>query len=176
MSLWFQFPTRLFNRKSYSALLGGSEKVNVLVTQSCPTLCNLMDYSPPDSSVHEILQARILERGCPSGFPSPGDLPKPWMYRCLLGLLRLTTSAAWEACHHAGRCANRHLCLSSGLHCGTKLSGNSSHLKYQMTCSDYQANPPCQVPVPGSKGLPPNTMLSQTHLLLHFTAFFCLFV
>ena len=29
--------------------------------QSCPTLCNPMDHSPPDSSVHEILQARILE-------------------------------------------------------------------------------------------------------------------
>ena len=30
------------------------------VTQSCLTLCNLMDYLP-GSSVHEILQARILE-------------------------------------------------------------------------------------------------------------------
>ena len=29
--------------------------------QSCPTLCDPMDYSPPDSSVHGILQARILE-------------------------------------------------------------------------------------------------------------------
>ena len=33
----------------------------VLVTQSCPTLCNPMDCSPPGSSVHEIFQARILE-------------------------------------------------------------------------------------------------------------------
>ena len=29
--------------------------------QSCPTLCEPMDCSPPGSSVHEILQARILE-------------------------------------------------------------------------------------------------------------------
>ena len=29
--------------------------------QSCPTLCNPMDPSPPGSSVHGILQARILE-------------------------------------------------------------------------------------------------------------------
>ena len=29
--------------------------------QSCPTLCDLMDCSPPGSSVHDILQARILE-------------------------------------------------------------------------------------------------------------------
>ena len=29
--------------------------------QWCPTLCNRMDCSPPGSSVHEILQARLLE-------------------------------------------------------------------------------------------------------------------
>ena len=35
--------------------------VCVLVTQSCPTLCSLMDCSPPGSSVHGILQAIIWE-------------------------------------------------------------------------------------------------------------------
>ena len=29
--------------------------------QSCPTLCELVDRSPPGSSAHGILQARILE-------------------------------------------------------------------------------------------------------------------
>ena len=43
-------------------------------TQSCPTLCDSMDVSPPGSSVHEIFQARILEW---VPFPSPGDLPDP---------------------------------------------------------------------------------------------------
>ena len=38
-----------------------SEKVKVSVAQSCPTLCDPMDCSPPGSSVHGILQARILE-------------------------------------------------------------------------------------------------------------------
>ena len=33
----------------------------MLVTQSCLTLCNPMDCSPPGSSVHGILQARIPE-------------------------------------------------------------------------------------------------------------------
>ena len=33
-----------------------------------------MDYSPPGSSVHGILQARLLEW---LPFPSPGDLPDP---------------------------------------------------------------------------------------------------
>ena len=32
-----------------------------LVIQSCLTLCNTMGCSPPGSSVHGILQARVLE-------------------------------------------------------------------------------------------------------------------
>ena len=36
-------------------------KVKVLVTQLCPTLCDCMDCGLPDSSVHGIPQARILE-------------------------------------------------------------------------------------------------------------------
>ena len=31
--------------------------------QSCPTLCDPMDCSPPGSSVHGIFQARVLEWG-----------------------------------------------------------------------------------------------------------------
>ena len=31
------------------------------VAQSCPTLCDPVNYSPPGSSVHGVLQARILE-------------------------------------------------------------------------------------------------------------------
>ena len=49
------------------------------VTQSCPTLCNPVGCSPPGSSVHGILQARILEwvaisfsRGI---FPTQGSNP-----------------------------------------------------------------------------------------------------
>ena len=33
----------------------------VLVAQLCPTLCDPIDYSPPGSSVHGILQSRIRE-------------------------------------------------------------------------------------------------------------------
>ena len=36
-------------------------EVKVLVTQLCLTLCSPMDCSPAGSSVHEILQAGILE-------------------------------------------------------------------------------------------------------------------
>ena len=33
------------------------------VAQSCPTLSDPMDYSPPSSSTHGIFQARVLEWG-----------------------------------------------------------------------------------------------------------------
>ena len=33
------------------------------VAQSCPTLCDPMDYSLPGSSIHGIFQARVLEWG-----------------------------------------------------------------------------------------------------------------
>ena len=36
-------------------------KICVLVTQSCPTLCDPIHYSPPGSSVYGDFQARILE-------------------------------------------------------------------------------------------------------------------
>ena len=58
----------------------------VLVAQLCPTLCSTMDCSLPSSSVHGILQARILEwvaitfsrRNDQRGFKSLGEhLPLP---------------------------------------------------------------------------------------------------
>ena len=57
--------------------------------QLCLTLCDPMDCSPPGSSVHGILQARILERVChvllQEIFPTQGLKP------CLLCLLH------WQA-------------------------------------------------------------------------------
>ena len=35
--------------------------MHVKLHQSCLTLCDAMDYSPPGPSVHRVLQARILE-------------------------------------------------------------------------------------------------------------------
>ena len=49
------------------------------VTQLCPALCDPMDCDPPGSSVHGILQARILEWVAISfsrGSPPPRDEPR----------------------------------------------------------------------------------------------------
>ena len=51
-------------------LLSPPSPMVVLVAQSCPTLCNPTDCSPPGSSVPGILQARTLEW---LPFPPPED-------------------------------------------------------------------------------------------------------
>ena len=51
-------PIFRINSKLHGTLKVKSESE---VTQSCPTLCDPMDCSLPGSSVHGILQARILE-------------------------------------------------------------------------------------------------------------------
>ena len=46
-----------------------------MCAQSCPTLCDPLDCSPPGFSVHGISQARILERvaiSFPRGSSNPG--------------------------------------------------------------------------------------------------------
>ena len=51
--------------------------LKVKVTQSCLTLCAHMDSSPPGSSVHGILQARILELVA-SPFFMGSSPPRDW--------------------------------------------------------------------------------------------------
>ena len=55
------------------------------VTQSCLTLCDSMDNSPPGSSVHGILQARILEWVAIPSCRGP-SWPKGWtQFSCTAG-------------------------------------------------------------------------------------------
>ena len=55
------------------------------VSQSCPTLCDPMDYSPPGSSIHGILQARILEWVAIS-FSRGSSWPRDWtQVSCIVG-------------------------------------------------------------------------------------------
>ena len=71
----------------------------VLSHQSCLTVCDPMDCSPPGSSVHEILQQEYSSR---LPFPLPGDLPDSEMELSSLMSLELaggffTTGTTWDA-------------------------------------------------------------------------------
>ena len=73
--------------------------VCVLNCFSCPTLCDPMDYSPPGSSVHGILQ---VEYWGGLSCSSPGDLPDPGIKPMSLQSPALaagsfSTSTTWEA-------------------------------------------------------------------------------
>ena len=62
--------------------------MDVQLIQSCPTLCDPVNCSPPGSSVHGILQARILEQvAMPSSrgiFPTQGLNPHLLHWRQIL--------------------------------------------------------------------------------------------
>ena len=51
-------PAQVFGNTGYSGSCGGGDG---LVSKSCLTFADPMDCSPPGSSVHRILQARVLE-------------------------------------------------------------------------------------------------------------------
>ena len=75
------------------------EGVHAKSLQSCLTLCDPMDCSPPGSSVHGIFQGRILEWvPMPSSRdpPNPGIEPPSLMSPALAGGF-FTTGATWEA-------------------------------------------------------------------------------
>ena len=64
----------------YSKTVNILMKVKILFLQVCPTPCYLMDYSLPGSSVHGILQARILEWvACPFPKGSSQLRDQPWV-------------------------------------------------------------------------------------------------
>ena len=80
--------------------------------QSCLTLCDPVDHSPPGSSVHGILQARILEWiVMPSfrGSSQPRVELKAFAPPAFVDEF-FTTSATWEAQPHSG-------CLIYEMHC-----------------------------------------------------------
>ena len=69
--------THVVELDNYFSTVTTQERKESEVAQSCPTLCSPVDCSPPGSSVHGILQARILEW-------VPGDLPHPGIHPGLL--------------------------------------------------------------------------------------------
>ena len=89
-----------------------SSNVRAKALQSCLTLCDSMDCSPPGSSVHGNSQGRMLEWVT---MPPPGDLPDPRiepLTSLALAGKYFTTSATWEA--QSWACPINHLSLKKG--------------------------------------------------------------
>ena len=82
----------------------------VLVAQLCPALCDPMDCSLPDSSVHGIFQTRILEWVAIS-FSRGSSQPRDWTWvSCIAGRLFTiwATRETWTMINAA-----KYLCLIS---------------------------------------------------------------
>ena len=83
------------NLRGFCNFLQSSHRVSE-VTQSCPTLCDPMDYSLPGSSVHGIFQARVLERVAIS-FSRGSSRSRDWTRVSRIAGRRFTVWATREA-------------------------------------------------------------------------------
>ena len=64
--------------------------------QLCPTLCDPMDCSPPGSSVHAVLQARILEW---VAMPSSRGSAQPRDQTCISDISSVGRQVLYWKCH-----------------------------------------------------------------------------
>ena len=96
----------IFSSEFYSQILSCVWREEVKwseVAQLCPTLWDPMDCSPPDSSIHEILQARLLEWVAIS-FSRGSSRPRDWtrvsciVGRCFTICATREAQASREAC------------------------------------------------------------------------------
>ena len=75
------------------------------VTQSCPTLCDPLDCSPPGSSVHEVFQSRVLDWVAISsskGSSQPRDQTKIFCTPLIAGRF-FTTELSWKPLYSRGQ-------------------------------------------------------------------------
>ena len=106
-TVWF--PPSL--RENSSCGVHSPIQLCVLCHFSRARLCNTMDGSPPGSSVHGILQARILD-WVAMPFPSQGSNPGlPYCRRILYCLSHQGSSEIQELCYLQTNC------LASGVTC-----------------------------------------------------------
>ena len=84
------------NKSSLNKHLGCAAVAAAKLLQSCLTLCDPIDGSPPGPSVHGILQARILEWVAIS-------FSNACMHACMLSRFSLVPLCAtlWTAAHQA---------------------------------------------------------------------------
>ena len=116
--------------------------------QSCPTLCDTADCSPPSSSVHGILQARILEWVAISfsrGSSSPRD--QTWV-SCIAGRVLIIF---WATRDYSTEVQNGE---------GMKMQGLQEGRVGKMQVSSYIHHSLCVTLPPCPHSFPPSLPLS----------------
>ena len=91
------------------------------VAQSCPTLRDPMDCSPPGSSIHGVFQARVLKWGAIAFSFSACSVPQ----------LRQLGSRPWRCCFRGSAASPGRLCFlkpSFAVVCGAPLLANAEPL------------------------------------------------
>ena len=89
--------------------------------QSCPTLCDPMDGSPPGSSIHGVFQTRVLKWGAIAFSFSACSVPQ----------LRQLGSRPWRCCFRGSAASPGRLCFlkpSFAVVCGAPLLANAEPL------------------------------------------------
>ena len=137
-----------------------------LVTKSCPTLLWLHGHSPPDSSVHGIFQARILEAVAIS-FSRVLSQPKDWTWVSCIG--------GWILYHWATQfssVAQSSLTLCNPMDCS--MSGLPVHHKLPEFAQTHVhwVGDAIQPSYPLSSPSPPALNLSQHQGLFQWVSFF----
>ena len=103
------------------------------VLQSCPTLCNAMDCSPPGSAVHGIFQARILEQVAISssrGSSQPRDQTHICYISCIAG--RFFRANPLEKPNHPNSDSKSPSCLAYEKSCHLPLCNPQAHEEVQV--------------------------------------------
>ena len=95
----FYFPKVLIYTQNGNS---GSYAAAAKSLQSCPTLCDPTDCSPPGSSVHGIFQARVLEWGAIAF--SAGSYSRPIF--CVLRTFPIMFYCGWTNLHSHQQCIN----------------------------------------------------------------------
>ena len=99
------------------------------------TLCNPMNCSPPGSSVHGILQTRILSRW---PFPSSGDLPDPGIKPGSPPLQADTLLTELQAKPNLGSLVISMLCYAMLSHSFVSYSENAEKIKGHSVICDSE--------------------------------------
>ena len=114
----------------YFCFINYTKAFNCMWSQSCLTLCDFRNYSPPDSSAHRIFQARILE-WIDIPFSRGYSWPRDWtQVFCIAGRF-FTNWATWEVwlcgSQQTGKILNIWEYLLRNLYAGQEAKSRTGH-------------------------------------------------